>query len=112
MAKASTPSGPSAADPAERGDRPEDAAGEAGEPLLSPDSSLFRDVLVTLQARLGTVSMPLADLLALRAGEVLTLDRQMNEPVELFLNDRLVARGEIVSVGDSFAVRIVEVAAQ
>jgi flagellar motor switch protein FliN/FliY len=56
--------------------------------------------------------MPLADLLALRAGEVLTLDRQMNEPVELFLNDRLVARGEIVSVGDSFAVRIVEVAAQ
>jgi flagellar motor switch protein FliN/FliY len=82
-----------------------------GAPLLPPDSPLLKDLNVTLQARLGETVMPIAELLALRAGSVLSLETRMNEPVELYLNDALVGRGEIVAVDDRFGVRIVEIAA-
>ena len=84
---------------------------EAGTPLLPPDSPLLRDLNVTLQARLGDAVMPVAELLALRAGSVLSLETRLNEPVELYLNDALIGRGEIVAVDDRFGVRILEIAA-
>ncbi len=84
---------------------------DAGAPLLPPDSPLLRDLNVTLQARLGDAVMPIAELLALRAGSVLSLETRLNEPVELYLNDALVGRGEIVAVDDRFGVRILEIAA-
>ena len=86
-------------------------AKETGAPLLPPDSPLLRDLNVTLQARLGDAVMPIAELLALRAGSVLSLETRLNEPVELYLNDALVGRGEIVAVDDRFGVRILEIAA-
>lgn len=87
-------------------------ADQAGAPLLSAGSPLLGDVAVTLQARLGSVDMTLADLLALRAGSVLELKTRLSEPVELYLNDALVALGEIVAVDDRFGIRIIEIAAR
>ena len=87
-----------------------DRAQNQGPPLISADSSLLKDVPVTLEARLGNVTMPVSELLELRAGSVLDLDTRLNEPIELFLNGTLVARGEIVAVDDRFGVRIVEIA--
>jgi flagellar motor switch protein FliN/FliY len=81
-----------------------------GQQLLSIDSAIFRDVRVVLRARLGEATLSVEELLALKAGSVVTLETALNEPIELRLNDALVARGEIVAVGDSFGVRIVEVA--
>lgn len=89
-----------------------DLAHEQGPPLIAADSSLLKDVPVTLEARLGSVAMPVSELLDLRAGSVLNLDSRLNEPIELFLNNSLVARGEIVAVDDRFGVRIVEIAAR
>jgi len=86
--------------------------GQDSKPLIQPDSSLLRDVEVTLQARLGQIVMPISELMALRAESVLSLDTRLNEPVDLLLNDALVARGEIVAVDDMFGVRIVEIAAR
>jgi flagellar motor switch protein FliN/FliY len=83
----------------------------AGKPLLPSDSPLLRDLNVTLEARLGEAVMPVAELLALKAGSVLSLETRLNEPVEIYLNDALVGRGEIVAVDDRFGVRIVEIAA-
>lgn len=88
-----------------------DAEAVNGEPFLSPSSSLLSDVPVTLQARLGGLDMTIADLLALRAGSVLELRTKLSEPIGLYLNDALVARGEIVAVDDCFGIRIVEIAA-
>lgn len=88
-----------------------DGVNGAGKPLLPADSPLLRDLNVTLEARLGEVVLPLAELLALQAGSVLRLETRLNEPVELFLNDALVGRGEIVAVDDRFGVRIAEIAA-
>jgi flagellar motor switch protein FliN/FliY len=105
-------SGPAAA--TTRSKAPADTAEPApdSEPLISADSSLLRDVEVTLQARLGQVVMPISELMALRADSVLSLDSRLNEPIDLLLNDALVARGEIVAVDDMFGVRIVEIAAK
>lgn len=84
----------------------------SGPPLLSLDSAVFSGVNVQLDARLGSASLTVEALLALRAGAVLTLDSQLNSLVELHLNGALVGRGEIVAVDDRFGVRIVEIAAQ
>jgi flagellar motor switch protein FliN/FliY len=86
--------------------------GESGTPVLSPSSPLLGDVAVTLLARLGSVDMTLAELLALRTGSVIELATRLSEPVELYLNDALVARGEIVAVDDQFGIRITEIAAR
>jgi flagellar motor switch protein FliN/FliY len=88
------------------------AAGNGvGRPLLPPDSPLLKGLNVTLEARLGEAVLAIADLLALRAGSVLSLETRLNEPVEIYLNEALVGRGEIVAVDDRFGVRIVEIAA-
>jgi flagellar motor switch protein FliN/FliY len=84
----------------------------AGAPILSANSRLLGDVAITLHARLGSVDMTLADLLALKTGSVIELKTRLSEPVELYLNDALVARGEIVAVDDRFGIRIVEIAAR
>lgn len=81
-------------------------------PFLSAGSPLLGDVAVTLQARLGSVEMTLADLFALKPGSVIELATRLSEPVELYLNESLVARGEIVAVDDRFGIRIVEIAAR
>ena len=78
--------------------------------LIPRDSSLLKDVEVVLQARLGEVVMPIAELLELRSGSILSLAKNLGEPIELYLNNLLVARGEIVAVDDMFGVRISEVA--
>jgi len=79
-------------------------------PLLPIDSAIIRNVNVTLEARLGGREVTIEELMALKPGATLTLDRSLADPVELYLNGALVARGEIVAVDDRFAVRIEEVA--
>jgi flagellar motor switch protein FliN/FliY len=82
----------------------------AGPPLVSLDAAVFSGVSVNLDAKLGSVTMTVQALLALKAGEIVRLDAQLNDLVELSLNGVPVGRGEIVAVNDSFGVRIVEIA--
>lgn len=89
---------------------PPSAAALDNELLIAPDSALLREVEVTLQARLGALVMPVAELMELRQGSVLALAVRLDEPIDLLLNDALVARGEIVAVDDRFGIRIVEIA--
>ena len=86
------------------------ASRPAGRPIISPDSPIFKDVHVVLNAALGSAELSVQDILALKSGSVVKLDAKLNDLVELWLNDSLVARGEIVAVEGSFAVRIVEIA--
>lgn len=68
----------------------------------------LHSVKVQLQVRVGTVAMTLGELLAAREREVLRLERTVEDPVDLVLDGRVVARGELVAVDGSFAVRITE----
>lgn len=88
----------------------EEIAQAKGRPLLFIDSTVFKDIQVPLQAKLGQATLTVADLLALKSGSIVKLNTQMNALIELRLNDSIVARGEIVAVDDNFGVRIVDVA--
>ena len=67
------------------------------------------NVPVQVTVQLGTARMNLSDLMQLGPGSLLTLDRQAHEPCDILVNGRVIARGEIVTVGDQYGVRISEI---
>jgi flagellar motor switch protein FliN len=69
---------------------------------------LLMHVPLHLTVELGSCRMSLADILKLGTGSIVELDRAANAPVELLVNDRPIARGEIVAVDESFGLRITE----
>ena len=71
---------------------------------------LLDAVDVRVETFIGETQMTIAQLNALKAGGVVTLDATLNEPVELRVNGVRIAHGELVSVGDKFGVRIIAVA--
>jgi len=72
---------------------------------------LVGHVKVKMSVTLGATEIPLSKLFSLRNGDVLTLDREVDAPVDVRLHDKLIARGHIVAVGDKFGVRISEITA-
>ena len=70
--------------------------------------NLILDVPVQLSVELGRVKMPLREVMELREGSVIALNKSAGEPVSLYINEQLMARGEIVLVEDFLGVRITE----
>jgi flagellar motor switch protein FliN/FliY len=73
------------------------------------DLELLRDVELTVRIELGRTKLRLEDVLRLAPGAIVELDRLAGDPVDIFVNDRLVARGDVVVVDEKFAVRLTEV---
>lgn len=67
------------------------------------------DVPVTVAAVLGSHRMSIGDMLKLQPGAVLELDRRVGEAIDILVNDRLVARGEVVIVEDKLGVTMTEI---
>jgi len=67
------------------------------------------DVPVKLTVELGNCEMTMKDLLQLGIGAVVQLDKLANDPIDIFVNQKLVARGEIVVVEDNLGIKITEV---
>jgi flagellar motor switch protein FliN len=67
------------------------------------------DVPVTVSAVLGHSEMPVGELLKLAPGTVLELDRKVGEAIDILVNNRLVARGEVVLVEDRLGVTMTEI---
>jgi len=81
----------------------------------SPNADSLQAVMnvpVKLRAVLGRSRMELHRLLRLRPGDVIPLDRRAGEPVDLFVNNRLVARGEVVLVDNALGVTLTEIVRQ
>lgn len=76
---------------------------------LAPNLELLRHVSVELEVKIGAASITVAELFALTAGSVLTLDRAVEEPVDVFLNGRRVAAGHLAVSGDHLGVRITHI---
>jgi flagellar motor switch protein FliN len=74
----------------------------------TPAIDVLLHVPLQVTARLGSCRMTIADILKLGNGSVVELDRAAGDPVDLLANDRRIARGEVVAVGDRFGIRIVE----
>lgn len=67
------------------------------------------DVPVTVSAILGHVRIPVGDLLKIGPGAIFELDRRTGEAIDILVNDRLVARGEVVLVDDRLGVTMTEI---
>jgi flagellar motor switch protein FliN len=67
------------------------------------------DVPVRVSVVLGRTKMPIANLLKMDVGSVVELDRQVGEAIDIYVNDRLVARGEIVLVEEQLGVTMTEI---
>ena len=83
---------------------------EVGEQTHSAaDLEAVFDVPVSISAVLGRAHMEVSDLLKLDAGTVLELDRKVGEAIDIYVNNRLVARGEVVMVEDRLGVTMTEI---
>ena len=71
---------------------------------------LLQDVDVKLTVEIGSTQLTLRERLALGESSVIELDRQANELLDVFVNGTLIGRGEVVTVGDRFGVRMTELA--
>ncbi|MGB8266591.1 MAG: flagellar motor switch protein FliN [Candidatus Velthaea sp.] len=69
---------------------------------------LLMNVTLTVTAELGTCKMLVEDILKLGTGSIVELDRLAGGPVDLLVNNKLVARGEVVAIDENFGVRITE----
>jgi len=87
-----------------------DASPEQLEAGRGISHALLESVPVSIEVRLGSRSLTLGELMAVKEGSVLELDRRVDQDVELYLNRRLIGRGQIVAVEDNFGVRVTELA--
>jgi flagellar motor switch protein FliN len=79
-------------------------------PVLSAGIELLLDVELEATLRFGCREMPLGEILDLGPGDVVQLDRNVADPVDLIVGDKIVARGEVVLVDGNFGLRVTEVA--
>ncbi|MFN8557064.1 MAG: flagellar motor switch protein FliN [Dehalococcoidia bacterium] len=83
----------------------------AAAPRQDRNVDLILDVSLHVRVELGSTRMTVAEVLALGPGSVVELDRLAGEPVDIVVNDRLIARGEVVVVEENFGVRVTEILA-
>lgn len=79
-----------------------------GEPMANDVTAIY-DIPVQISAVLGRSSMPVNQLLKLGRGAVVELDRKVGEAIDIYVNNRLVARGEVVVVEDKLGVTMTEI---
>lgn len=70
---------------------------------------LILDIQLRLTARLGQMEMPVGEIMKLAPGSVIDIDRFVDDPVELVVNGRPIARGDIVVVQENFGIKIIEI---
>ena len=87
---------------------PAGPASIGGDALMAANFRLLQDVDVKLTVEIGSTQLSLRELLALGEASVIELDRHANELLDVFVNGTLIGRGEVVTVGDRFGVRMTE----
>lgn len=96
-----------------------DAEGSSEETKLSPaqegrdgrdkNLALILDIPLRVTVEIGRTKMPVSDLLNLTQGSVIELNKLAGEPMEVLVNDKLIARGEAVVVNEKFGVRLTDI---
>lgn len=78
-------------------------------PLIERDINLIKHVQVELVVEIGSASLSVDELFALKVGDVVRLLEQVHEPASLCLDGKPVARGNLVAVQDNFAIQLTEI---
>lgn len=73
------------------------------------DFGLFMDIPLQVTVELGRTEKSIEELLSISPGSVIELDKLAGEPVDIFVNKKRIARGEVVVVDENFGVRVTEI---
>ena len=79
-------------------------ASDAPQTVSSGTPDNLRDVPVQISVGLGKATLMLGELMSMKKGDVLTLDKQAGDPVDVYVNNHLVAHGELTLTGEQFGV--------
>jgi flagellar motor switch protein FliN len=79
------------------------------DPSADTDIGLLLEVPLSISVELGRTSLTIRELLALGQGSILQLDRHAGEPVDVLVNGKRLARGEVVVIDEDFGIRVTEV---
>jgi len=87
-----------------------EAATQGAAPAVEPPNlDMVLDIKLVATARLGRVNMPIGDILALGPGSIIEVGHLVDEPIELLVNEKLIARGDVVVIDEKFGLRITEI---
>lgn len=78
----------------------------------NPNLDVILDIPVTISMEVGSTEIPIRNLLQLNQGSVIELDRLAGEPLDVLVNGRLIAHGEVVMVNEKFGIRLTDVVSQ
>jgi len=100
--------GPQASEPATAAPQPGQPAAGAGLPTTM-NLDFVLDIPLQVTAELGRAKMLINDLLQLGQGSVIELNKLAGEPMEILVNDKLIARGEVVVINEKFGIRLTDI---
>lgn len=90
-----------------------DATPAQGEMALSPDAlkniSLIMDVELPVRVRIGSKTLLLKDVLNMDIGSIIELDQLANEPLDVLIGDKIIAKGEVIIIDGNFGVQIIDI---
>jgi len=82
--------------------------GQQGSAVLAGNLNVLHSVKVRLRVSVGQATLTIGELLGLKEGGILKLEAALDVPVDVLLEDKVIARGQLVAVDDNFGVRITE----
>ncbi len=97
------------ADLIEESEEVSDADSEVGPDGVPKNLELLMDVPLEVSIRLGQLQMQVRDLLKLNKGSLIELDKEADDPLEIHVNNRLMAFGEVVMIKDKLGIRITDI---
>ncbi|MRX26842.1 FliM/FliN family flagellar motor switch protein [Kangiella sp. HZ709] len=78
--------------------------------IVSMDINLIKDVDVELTAQVGTSTLSVDELFNLKQGSKIKLNEEINTPISLFIDGKLIAKGNLIAVDENFGVEVTEIA--
>lgn len=87
----------------------EEKVQEVKPPVGESNLSMIMDIPLRLTAELGRAKIVVSELLNLGQGSVIELNKLAGEPMEIYINDKLIAKGEAVVVNDKFGIRLTDI---
>jgi flagellar motor switch protein FliN len=73
------------------------------------DLDMILDIPLNVTVELGKVKMPVNELLQLGQGSIIELSKQVGEPLDIYVNNKLVAKGEVVILDEKFGIRVADI---
>lgn len=87
----------------------ESSSSNVSKKIVDKDINLIGHIDVTISVNIGTATIPVEQLFALKQGDVLALNQTLSSPVTVMINEKVIATAELVAVEDNFGIKIIDI---